>query len=575
MKHFSGIYQATPSLYPQAAPCLYLGRHRLSGEGVAQDAGVAALCAGFLRDGAALRRVLMPDRRVATDSELLLHAYLRWGEACVDHLAGPGALIVLDQGKNRLLLARDRMGEIPVFFARRGESLCFASHPEALLTMGIPAELDEDGLRELFGLGPARTPGRTPLRGIEALKPGELLLSEGDSVRRRRYFALQALPHEDSPEATLRRVRDLVEQAVADVALRQPASMLSGGLDSTVLTALLARQSERPVETFSVDYEQNADFFQGGSSYQPEQDAPYVEMAREALGTRHERVVLTVDQVEGALTDAMAARGFPGMADIDSSLYLFARAIARTHRCVLSGECGDEVFGGYPWFHRPSLIEGNGFPWSGSLSLREAVLRPDLARALNLSEYVKDTCDAACAGLPTLPGEDPSEARLRQLQGLCFEFFMPNLQERACAMCAASGLQVLTPFCDERLVQYVYNVPWALKNTGGTEKGLLRAAMAGLLPEALLSRRKSPYPKTYHPDYARRVKGRLAALLANHESPLCALVDAKALTRLMNGPLSPQETPWFGQLMAGPQMLAYLIQVNDWMARCRVRCTAS
>ena len=570
MKTFSGIYNSNHSLCPQTAPCLYLGRHRLGGEGVARAEGIAALASGRIRNAEALRRELTPDRRAPGASDLLLAAYRRWGVDCSLHLEGPCALVVLDQGENRLLLSRDRMGEVPLFYARRGGALCFATHPEALLAMGIEPVVDEDGLRELFGLGPARTPGRTPFREIRSLPPGHCLTADGEGVHVSEYFRLTAQPHADSPERTRETVRALLEQAVRDVVPLDPASMLSGGVDSTALTALYAVLSGHAPETYSIDYEDNGSFFQGGS-YQPEQDAPYADLAVAHIGTRHQKVLLTVEELTDALEGAMAARGFPGMADIDSSLYLFARVIARKHRCVLSGECGDEVFGGYPWFHREALIDSDCFPWSGSLALRESILRPEVAGRLRLTDYVRDTYASACAAQPRLPGEDARGARLRELAGLCFQFFMANLQERASCMCSAFGLDVITPFCDERLVQYVYNVPWQLKNAQGVEKGLLRAAVMDLLPVKLAMRRKSPFPKTYHPRYAQLVRERLGAILARPDSPLMQLVDRAALTRLMESDLSPLETPWFGQLMAGPQMLAYLIQVNQWMVRYQVR----
>ncbi|NLG24425.1 MAG: asparagine synthase, partial [Clostridiales bacterium] len=341
----------------------------------------------------------------------------------------------------------------------------------------------------------------------------------------------------------------------------------SGGVDSTALTALLARAAG-PVRSFSVDYEDEDVNFPNDNAWQPGRDAPFVEMAAAALKLRHTRVVLPVASLMNALGAAMEARGLPGMADIDSSLLLFGRQLSPAGRYALSGECGDEVFGGYPWFHRPDLIERDGFPWSGSLSLRESVLKPQVRLKLNLRGYVLDRCRDALSELPLLIGEPADEARLRALQGLCFRFFMPNLQERAARMLGASDVRALTPLADDRLAQYVYNVPWSMKSLGGREKGLFRQAMDGLMPDALLWRKKSPYPKTYHPDYARLAAEALAATIADDAAPILQLVDREALTRLLGGPVSPE--PWFGQLMAGPQMMSYLVQVNLWMLKYRV-----
>ena len=557
------------------APYIMMGRHVLCGKGCASESGVAALAIGWIRNAEALRG----DLRAAgialgvdpSPSALLLSAYRLWGEECVERIEGPVVCVIVDQSADRLILSSDRMGEAgPVFYSVSGEAIAFAGHPAPLLEApDVSRVVDADGWREIFGLGPARTPGKTPFRDILALPGGHVLTADAGGHRVRKYFSLQARPHEDSTEQTLEAVRELTGQAVSDAARFHPVSMLSGGLDSTVLTALLAERTPLPLRTFSIDYEGNAQHFQGGS-YQPEQDAPYVERAVRAIGCTHTRVELRIESLLDALDDAMAARGFPGMADIDSSLLLFSKRIAGEARYVVSGECGDEVFGGYPWFNREELIHKDGFPWSGSMALRSKILRQEVGRELQLEAYADSRWRETLARQPILEGEDPKERKLRQLQGVCFEYFMTNLQERAAAMGSAAGLTVLTPYCDDRLVEYVYNVPWDMKRMGGQEKGLLRTAMRHLLPDELIGRKKSPFPKTYHPLYTQLVLETLKGVLADDSAPILQVIDRKEIERLMQGDLSPTATPWFGQLMSGPQMLAYLIQVNQWMLRYRV-----
>ena len=282
-----------------------------------------------------------------------------------------------------------------------------------------------------------------------------------------------------------------------------------------------------------------------------------------AFGTQHRTVTLTQRELAVGLDKAVSLRGFPGMADIDSSLMLFAEQIARMDNCVVSGECGDEVFGGYPWFKGKGPLEG--FPWSGSLELREGLLLPELRDQLKLREYVADVFSMRRAMADPGAGFEPNERRLRTLQRLCFEFFMPNLQERAMRMCDGAGLEVLTPLCDERLVQYVYNVPWDMKFMGGQEKGLFREAVADLLPEKLLRRTKSPYPKTCSPEFSGIVRSMALRLAEDRDAPIFRLIDRKKLKKLAQSALDPVDTPWFGQLMAGPQLLGYLWQVNSWL----------
>lgn len=547
------------------APYIEKGGHALSARDAATSGGVMACALGRMRNAAALAEELGLMREERSLARIVLAAYARWGEDYIEHIEGPVLTAVLDRDADALILCRDRMGERRVFYTAQDGCVAFADHPDMLLEAGcLRPVVDIDGLRELFGLGPARTPGKTPWRGMYALEPGCALVARGENARVRRYFRLEAREHEDGAAATVETVRMMIERAVDDIAPLRPAAMLSGGIDSTLLTALL-RQRMEPVRSFSVDYEGNDRHFRA-NAFQPARDAPYIALAVERIGCQHTAVELTQASLAQALEEAVDARGFPGMADVDSSLLLFARRIAPQARFALSGECGDEVFGGYPWFRDAHSLNGGSFPWSGSLELRAGVLRRRVREKLDIREYVRGALSEAVSRVEHLPHESAEGRCLRTMQHMCFEFFMANLQERALSMCEHSHMGVLTPFADERLVQYVYNVPWEMKFMGGREKGLLREAAGALLPESLRYRRKSPYPKTCDPAYARIVCGMVQGMLAEKKSPILQLVDARALEKLAASDLSPAQTPWFGQLMAGPQMLAYLWQVNAWLA---------
>ena len=568
--NFFGVYHSDYSRSGSGifdAPCITLGRMMLCARGTVSRGKLLALAWGRIRNRAALAGTL-GCAEDTPEALLALHAYERWGEDYPAHIEGPVFSCVMDAGADLLVMSRDRMGEKPVFYARQGDSVAFSDHPDALLK-AAKAEpvMGLDNLRELFGLGPARTPGTTAYRAMLALEPGCALIANADSVDIRRYWRVEDAPHDADAPATIRRTRELLEQCVQDVAPLRPAVMLSGGLDSTALTALL-RDSVSPLRSFSVDYQDNARDFRA-NAFRPEMDAPYILEAVRAFGTQHRTVTLTQRELAGALDRAVSLRGFPGMADIDTSLMLLSEQIARFDKCVVSGECGDEVFGGYPWFKGAEAPEG--FPWSGSLELRERLLTPELREALKLREYVADVFGTRRKLADPGPGFAPRERRLRILQRLCFEYFMPNLQERAVRMCEGSGLEVLTPLCDDRLVQYVYNVPWDMKFMGGQEKGLFREALADLLPEKLLRRKKSPYPKTCSPEYSGIVRGMALRLAEDGDAPLFALIDRRQLKKLAQSELNPADTPWFGQLMAGPQLLGYLWQVNSWLRERNVR----
>ena len=548
------------------APCITKGRMMLCADDIASQGQLIAMAEGRLRN----RRELAAALGCARDTKpaaLALKAYQKWGEEYPRHIEGPVVTCVMDAGADTLVLARDRMGEMPLFYACRGDSTAFSDHPDSLLKSDSAAPVvDVDGLRELFGLGPARSPGRTFFRDIMAVEPGTALVMRGGVERVERCFEIEALPHEEDEARTIEHTRALLEQCVADIAILQPAVMLSGGLDSTALTALLAKRNAQ-VLSFSVDYQDNARDFRP-NAFRAEMDAPYVKLAVRALRTQHRTVTLDQQSLAQALGRAMSLRGFPGMADIDSSLMLFAEQLARYGRSVVSGECGDEVFAGYPWFRGDLPLEG--FPWSGSLALRESLLLPELREALRLEEYVRDVFATRRAMADPGAAFSEKERRMKTLQKLCFEYFMANLQERAVRMCEGTGLRVLTPLCDDRLAQYVYNVPWEMKFLGGQEKGLFRAAVKDLLPEKLLRRKKSPYPKTCSPQYAQIMRRMAMRLASDGEAPLFEYVDRERLKQLAQSDLNPAETPWFGQLMAGPQLLGYLWQVNRWLVERHV-----
>lgn len=545
------------------APCISKGAMMLAGFDTASEAGYMALCCGQMRNRTALARELnMPP--YASPAQLALGAYKKWKGEYAEHIEGGIMSCIADVEHNKMLLTRDRMGETTIFYALSSGRFMFADHPDMILKSGlVDARVGRNGLCELFAMGPARTPGRTPIEDIKSLEAGCTLTFEGGNVRIHRYFALKCAPTDESEASIIEKVRFLIEQAVGDTVHLHPGCMLSGGLDSTALTAILCTRIGR-VQSFSVDYANNDHDFTP-NAFRPERDTPYVRLAVRTFGTQHRNIVLEQDELAENLDRAMRFRGFPGMADIDSSLYLFAGKIAKYSANVISGECGDEVFGGYPWFRAEASLPERCFPWSGSMELRKSILRREIREKIRPDEYVEERVQTAIENCDVSEADDETERRLFVLQRLCFEYFMPNLQERASAMCGAQGVTLLTPLCDDRLVSYAYNVPWRIKAKNGVEKAVFREAMRDLLPESLRMRKKSPYPKTCSPRYTEIIKKRFLKLTAEGEAPLWKCVDRDAAAQIAASPLNPADTPWYGQLMAGPQMLAYLLQVNSWM----------
>ncbi len=528
---------------------------------------------GELYNTADLRWELMARGHAFTttsDTEVLLKAYIEWGSGCVSRLNGIFAFGIWDEARQRLFLARDRLGVKPLFYARPGNGLVFASELKALLAHpDIAPQIDREGLAEIFMLGPARTPGHGVFRGIAELEPGCALAFDRRGLAKTRYWELASQPHEQDFPTTVAMVRDIFRDAVkrqlvSDVPL---CTLLSGGLDSSAITAVAAeayREQGRVLDTFSVEYVDNDRFF-AEHSFQPNRDAPWVQRVAEHFATRHREILLDTPELAGALRRAARARDLPGMADIDTSLFLFSREIKKEATVGLSGECADEIFGGYPWFFRPEMLAAGTFPWSPRPEARLDMLAPDLKADPVLREYPRQRYGEALAAVPRLAGEAPEDARMREIFHLSLFRWMPTLLDRKDRMSMAFGLELRVPFCDHRLVEYAWNIPWNMKNYQNREKGLLRHALAGLLPDDILWRRKSPYPKTHNPSFHAAVKDELLAILDDPASPLLPLVDTAWLRSFAASDAARSPYPWFGQLMGGPQLMAYLIQVDAWL----------
>lgn len=508
------------------------------------------------------------------DTEVALAAYLAWGLDCPRRFNGIFALAVDDPAAGRAFLCRDPFGVKPLFYTLREGRLVFASEIKALFEYpGVRPVVGKEGLQEIFGLGPARTPGCGVFQGIRELKPGHLAIFDRQGFRELAYFDLEAQPLELSYPQAVEQVRGLLTDAVrrqlkSDVPL---CTFLSGGLDSSLVTAIAAEslgELGEKLDTYSFEFEGNSQWFTP-SAFQPDRDQDWAERVSTILGTDHTTLLCTSRELADSLKEAVIAKDLPGMADVDGSLLRFCRQVKRRHTVALCGECADEIFGGYPWFHRREMYDGKHFPWSNNLDLRAGLLRPEIRTELDLEGHVSQRLEETLAQVPTLPGESEEQVRARQLSYLNIHWFMSTLLDRKDRCSMYSGLEVRVPYADHRLAQLVYNIPWEYRCRGGEPKALLRDAGAGLLPEEILHRRKSPYPKTHNPSYEALVKEQLLSVLRDRSQPIHKLLSEETVTGLL-GQTFDYGRPWFGQLMAGPQLLAYLLQINVWLAHYQI-----
>ncbi len=528
---------------------------------------------GELYNTEEIRRELEKDFDFETysDTEVVLKGYMKWGESCVDRFNGIFAFVIYDEGESRAFLARDRAGVKPLFYYRGENKLIFASEIPALLEHPeVPHEIDERGAAELILMAPGRTPGCGVIRGIEEVKPGWCGFYSREGLVLREYWRLRAYELNETFSRTAEHVRDLVidsirRQLVSDVPV---CTFLSGGLDSSLISSVAAselKKQGKQLKTFSIDYRDNDKYFQK-SRFQPNSDPEYISCMVEYLGTEHHRTVVDTPELVDALYDAVEARGLPGMVDVDASLLIFCREIKKYGTVALSGECADELFGGYPWFRDKDIRMTDGFPWAQSTAYRKRFLNPRYD--INAEDYVYSAYRRTADDAEYLESDTPDEVRMKQMTRLNFDWFMQTLLDRKDRMSMYSGLEVRVPFCDYRIAEYMYNVKWEYKDRHGREKGLLREAMKDWLPEKVLWRKKSPYPKTHNPAFLDAVTKRLREVLDEGDSVLTELANREELEKLLR---HEEHIQWYGQLMNLPQTIAFFIQLDYWLKRYDIR----
>jgi asparagine synthase (glutamine-hydrolysing) len=512
--------------------------------------------------------------RTTSDTEVILLGIIEYGNEYVKKLNGIFAFAIWDEYNQTLSTFRDRLGIKPLFYTIVNNTLIFGSELKVLFEYPeCKPIIDKQGLCEVFGIGPAKTYGSGVFKNCHEVLPGYYNVYNKDGLKTIKYWELISKPHTDSYEETIEKtsflVRDSIKrQMISDIPI---CTFLSGGVDSSIVTAVcageLAKRGEQ-LNTFSFDFDGNDQFFKA-NSFQPSRDRPYVDMMVSHLKTNHTYLECDNLKLADYLYTSVDAKDLPGMADVDSSLLYFCSEVKKYNKVTLTGECADEIFGGYPWFHSKESFETHTFPWSRNVEPRKQLLKDNLLNELDLEQYILSTYEKSVKETPKLEGESELESRRREIAYLNVKWFMVTLLDRMDRTSMYSGLEARVPLADHRILEYVWNVPWDIKCKDGVVKHLLRESAKGLLPEEVLNRKKSPYPKTYNPLYEKLLADRLMAVLEDPSSPINALVDINKVKNFINTPYDYGK-PWFGQLMAGPQMLAYMLQVNYWLNKYKI-----
>ena len=509
-----------------------------------------------------------------SDTEVLLMSYIAWGVNCIKKFNGIFAFAIYDEEKEQVFLARDQMGVKPLFYSINNKNIIFASEIKAILANPmVKAQIDREGITELFALGPAVVPGKAIYKNILEIAPANCLLISKENIKVWEYWKVTLQENKETVEEAAEHVRLLLfdaikRQLVGDVPI---CTFLSGGLDSSAISAIAAeefRNRGKILNTYSIDYKDNEKYFKS-SLFQPTSDKYWAFRMAEFIKSNHKNVVLNHKDLVLALKESTLARDLPGMADVDSSLLLFCKEIRKNFVVSLSGECADEIFGGYPWYTNEEMLNAKTFPWSRAVGMRKSILNEKIKK-FNIEECAEYEYLKTLKEVPHFENEDKKNYRMKEMFYLNLKWFMVNLLNRKDRCSMYNSLEVRVPFADIRIVEYAFNLPAEIKLLHGREKGILRKALEGVLPEDVVYRKKSPYPKTHNPIYTEMVCKEMNKILSDNNSPILEIIDKKVVKEIVDTEGKSYTTPWFGQLMTGPQLIAYLIQLNIWMKEYNV-----
>ncbi len=429
-----------------------------------------------------------------SDTEVLVKAYHRWGERFVDRLQGMFAFALAERDSGRLVLGRDRLGVKPLYLAEVGGRLRFASTLPALLAGGgVDTTIDREALAQYLTFHSVVAAPRTILAGVRKLEPGHTLVVEPDGTRRlRRYWEPVFERREEhsrwGPSEWSAAVLDALRLAVrrrlvADVPV---GCLLSGGLDSSLIVALLAEAGQSSLATFSIGFEAA-----GGNCGD---EFAWSDLVAEQFGTDHHRIEVASDRLLPALDEAVAAMSEPMMSHDVVAFHLLSEEVSARRKVVQSGQGADEVFAGYHWYPPMARVADADVEAAASAYRRSFFDRSD--RDLKALVEPRWQVDADVAGDLVerhfaAPGAACATDRALRLDTTVM--LVEDPVKRVDNMTMAFGLEARVPFLDHDLVELAAACPPQLKTTSGG-KGVLKDAARAVLPAAVIDRPKGYFP---------------------------------------------------------------------------------
>lgn len=492
------------------------------------------------------------------DAEIILNTFIQYKERSLELFKGAYSFVIYDG--YQLFMARDKLGLKPLFYSLVNDSIFFGSEIKTLLAINsLNRKISKENFIELFSFGPSFNKSHTPFENIFSVEPGEFITFSLKGLRRERYYKIPVKENTFTFEESKKIIKDLLNDAVKNqIKGEKVGALLSGGLDSSIICSLLSKYQK--LQTYCVDYVDNEINFKS-NNFQRSRDNDYALIMANYLDTKHHEYKITAKSLADNLFNSMIARDKPAMADIDSSLYCFAKYLKQNENIVFSGECSDEIFGGYPWFYRNDSNESL-FPWIRNIDNRINILNKEYQN-YNYNEYLETEYSNALNDIEYLSTENEENRKWRKLTNLTINYFMPNLVQRNDSQGLSNGINMRVPFADIDLLEFVYNLPKEYKYQNGTEKYILREAFSDELPLEITTRKKSPYPKTFDPNYFKLVSNNLMERFNDEYSVLNKLFNKNEIIKIIDNP--ENQVPWFGQLMTSPQLIAYLIQFDQWV----------
>lgn len=496
------------------------------------------------------------------DTEVIIKGFHCFGVEILDKLEGIFAFCIYNSEDDSLFLARDRFGVKPLYYSYVNSNFIFSSSIKSILKSGVvDATLDLKKLGEILALGPSKRLGSGVFLDINELRPAHYMIFKKGRVKVKRYWNVKSKrcndTFEDASKLVNKYLTDSIRrQMVSDVDI---ATLLSGGLDSSIISAVVSLNKEDTLTTYSIDYEDNDKYFKK-NNFQVARDNDFIKIMSDRFNTNHiSKVISQIDVVE-YLRDTLILRDYPGMIDIDSSLYWFSKEISKDYKVILSGEVADEIFGGYPWFYKDELNERKSFPWINNIDYREKLINKNLRKRLNIKRILSKEYKRTIRELRFRDRFD----KYKRLFYVNMTHFMTTLLDRKDRMTMGATIEARVPFADTKLVEYLWNLPFDYKYRDGKEKYLLKYAFKDIIPDEVLNRKKNPYPKSHNPIFCKMVSDLLRERLKNKDSILYKVFDISMIDKLLDDN-SSDEVPWFGQLMMRPQLIAYLYQFDLWI----------